>query len=82
MVEERESVFLLCCCHRPLIAGAASGTNGASSGSLFPSDGHSWGDPPPRARVTPPSHPAATSSPMLLPPSPATLLGLSFQSAA
>lgn len=81
-----ESVFLLCCCHRPLRARAAPGTNGASSGPHFPSDGHSWGrsatqswgytPPPLRTQLPPPP-------PLLLPPSPAEpLLGLSLQSAA
>lgn len=80
-----ESVFLLCCCHRPLRARAAPGTNGASSGPLFPSDGHSWGRSATQSwgYTPPPLHPAATSSPLLLPPSPAELLlGPSLQSAA
>lgn len=89
MLEERESMFLLCCCQRPLRARAVHGTNGASSGPLFPSDGHSWGRSatqswgftPPTSTSTP--HPAATSSPLLLPPCPAVpLLGLSCQPAA
>lgn len=63
MLEERESVFLLCCCHRLLRA--APGTNGASSGPLFPSDGHSWGRSATQSwGYTPPPHPAAASSPL------------------
>lgn len=53
-------------------------------GRFSPQMGTAGGDPPPRAGVTPPPlQPAATSSPLLLPPSPAELLlGLSLQSAA
>lgn len=68
MLEERESVFLLYCCHRLLRARAAPGTNGASSGPLFPSDGHSWGR---SATQSWGYTPLSTPSCRLLPPAPA-----------
>lgn len=83
MLEERESVFLLCCCHRLLRARAAPGTNGASSGPLFPSDGHSWGRSATQSWGYTPLHTQLPPPPLLLPPSSAVpLLGPSLQSAA
>lgn len=78
-LEKRESAFLLCChSYQALRPWAGPGTNGASSGLLFPSNGHSWGNSASQYRVAPPPspfpHPSGTSSTLVLPPSPAVPL--------